>query len=389
MSKDPDSRPYLSLQSLQELYVREHTPTDFDQTLFNVLIEQLNLTHQMDQFVTDLRHDLGNLIMRITLRAQYIGKLLRMKYPHLYEKEDWSLINTSLENFIESLRQIQSKPISEFEWLNGEVAVGLLVKSNGQDLDTVAQLLDLEVERIGLEACQLTKYIFDYLKSLDQNSNQDGFSLMDNERILKVLGVITEASAAIKAFIGANNIHETIFESERTLEPKPLFQLIKKAINIHSQYADEQGVRLHFRESSEDDDVFLFLHTRFFQLLSNLIENGIKFANPDSNTHSFVDIEVITVDDEIQISVIDNGRGVPEGELESIFEKGERGSNVIGVVEGTGLGLNMARRIIEKIGGVIWAEHNNHRGTTIVIRMNKASSLYDLAKKKNGSKRYH
>jgi two-component system sensor histidine kinase KdpD len=73
----------------------------------------------------------------------------------------------------------------------------------------------------------------------------------------------------------------------------------------------------------------------------------------------------------VAISVTDEGKGIPEGELERIFDKFYRRARGDGRPAGTGLGLAIARGLITAMGGTIRAESPavRRRGTRFVIRL--------------------
>jgi two-component system, OmpR family, sensor histidine kinase VicK len=92
---------------------------------------------------------------------------------------------------------------------------------------------------------------------------------------------------------------------------------------------------------------------RILQTLTNLISNAIKFSPPQSKIHLAARL---LADDEAQIEVRDQGRGIPPDKLEQIFERFQQidasDSRSMG---GTGLGLAICRSIITQHGGRIWA----------------------------------
>lgn len=93
------------------------------------------------------------------------------------------------------------------------------------------------------------------------------------------------------------------------------------------------------------------------RVLVNLVHNSIKWSPPG---------EVIMVraemnEDEVLISVLDNGPGVPEDQRERIFERFYQADASRSVSEGTGLGLAICKHIVEAHGGRIWAESNQQR----------------------------
>ncbi len=103
---------------------------------------------------------------------------------------------------------------------------------------------------------------------------------------------------------------------------------------------------------------------RLEQVLVNLMHNAIKFTPPGGS----VTLDAEAVDDTMVVSVIDTGTGIPEDDLERIFERfykvdKSRSSR------GTGLGLAIARHIVEAHGGTLWAESVEGRGSTFRFRL--------------------
>jgi CheY-like chemotaxis protein len=93
--------------------------------------------------------------------------------------------------------------------------------------------------------------------------------------------------------------------------------------------------------------------TRLKQVLINLLSNGIKYNKPAGT----VAVEcVATTPDRIRISVTDSGDGLPPEELAQLFQPFNRLGQEDGGQEGTGIGLVVAKQLIELMGGVIGVE---------------------------------
>ena len=101
------------------------------------------------------------------------------------------------------------------------------------------------------------------------------------------------------------------------------------------------------------------------QLLANLIGNAVKYTRPGMRPcveiRSFVDAERGFV----RIEVSDRGIGLPPGEEEQIFEEFHRAAAHADAYSGTGLGLSLCRRIVNRHGGSISARNNLDHGTTV------------------------
>ena len=107
--------------------------------------------------------------------------------------------------------------------------------------------------------------------------------------------------------------------------------------------------------------------TRIYQLISNLIDNGIKFT-PEGGA---VNMRLSSDDGEVKFIISDNGPGIPEADLPYIFnrfyqvDKSRSGS----AQRGSGLGLNICKKIAEAHGGSITVESHEARGATFTVKL--------------------
>ena len=101
--------------------------------------------------------------------------------------------------------------------------------------------------------------------------------------------------------------------------------------------------------------------SQLLQLFQNLISNGIKFR---SDKPCVVTIRADRKGDEWEISVADNGIGIDEAHADRIFTIFER-LNPLEHYPGSGIGLSVCKKIVERHGGKIWAESKPGAGTTM------------------------
>ncbi|MCM4078252.1 diguanylate cyclase domain-containing protein [Paractinoplanes hotanensis] len=91
------------------------------------------------------------------------------------------------------------------------------------------------------------------------------------------------------------------------------------------------------------------------QLLENLISNAIKYTAPDVTPAIRIHSDI--ADHHVRVTIDDNGIGIPDGQHDSIFETFHRAHRTAGY-SGTGLGLGIGKRIVERHGGTITATPN-------------------------------
>ncbi|MBO0662145.1 ATP-binding protein [Jiella sp. MQZ9-1] len=124
---------------------------------------------------------------------------------------------------------------------------------------------------------------------------------------------------------------------------------------------------------------------RFQQICVNLLSNAVKFS-PDKST---VTIRISTHTGGVRVAIIDEGFGIPPQFRNRIFQKFERSNNADNrSVGGTGLGLNIAKSITEKMGGQIGFNcHEDRPGTTFFVDLVPADSA--RMAKADGSQESH
>lgn len=98
--------------------------------------------------------------------------------------------------------------------------------------------------------------------------------------------------------------------------------------------------------------------------VDNLLSNALKYSPPESR----VEVSVWRDGDAAAIAVRDQGIGIPAREISRLFERYFRASNAL-KVSGNGVGLHLARTIVERHGGVLTAESVMGAGSTFTIRL--------------------
>lgn len=108
--------------------------------------------------------------------------------------------------------------------------------------------------------------------------------------------------------------------------------------------------------------------TAFIQVFQNLISNAIKFV--PKGKIPVVSIEMEEFDTYYTFMIKDNGIGIAEDQRQEVFNLFKR-LNPRQQFEGTGMGLAMVRKSIERMGGKIWLESEEGNGSTVYFTVNK------------------
>jgi signal transduction histidine kinase/ligand-binding sensor domain-containing protein len=155
------------------------------------------------------------------------------------------------------------------------------------------------------------------------------------------------------------------------LEECDLVAVVESVASLMEGFAQHRGVRLAVRVEEPPARVRVDV-AKLRQALMNLLSNAIKFSPPDDR----VDIEVRELAASAtpwrraayEITVRDHGAGIPPAELETVFEPYHRLASADGA-PGTGLGLPIARQLVELVGGTLAAEAADGGGARFVARL--------------------
>jgi PAS domain S-box-containing protein len=146
------------------------------------------------------------------------------------------------------------------------------------------------------------------------------------------------------------------------LSPRPLAvaELVERNVSVNRMLADARSIELGLTVPKDLPEVMAD-PARIEQVLNNLIGNALKFSGSGSR----VEVSAARENGAVVVTVRDAGPGIPAEELGRLFKPFSRTSVRPAAGEkSTGLGLAIARKIVEGHGGRIWAESEVGRGST-------------------------
>jgi PAS domain S-box-containing protein len=149
------------------------------------------------------------------------------------------------------------------------------------------------------------------------------------------------------------------------MEPCPITPIINETVNSFMPQANDKALQLS-TQLDQELPLIMANMTRLRQVMNNLVGNAIKYTPNEG----YVSVKAFQQDGEIRVQVIDTGLGIPAADQPHIFEKfyRVRGDHVAGI-KGTGLGLALAKSIIEKHQGRIWLESVFGEGSTFTVAL--------------------
>ncbi len=151
-----------------------------------------------------------------------------------------------------------------------------------------------------------------------------------------------------------------------TLEEFNLVESINSIIEeAKALYMAEKNITINFAQTGR---VLMNAdRERISQVLRNIVVNAIKFSPKNGQINIALNDTEIADHKAIEIVVTDQGIGIPEQELETIFEPFVQSSRVATKAGGTGLGLSIVKEIVELHHGKVWAKNNEDRGANFHV----------------------
>ncbi|MBW6409464.1 PAS domain-containing sensor histidine kinase [Clostridium weizhouense] len=167
------------------------------------------------------------------------------------------------------------------------------------------------------------------------------------------------------------------------LENYNIVTLIEDIISSVTEYIGGKGRKIVF--DTNDEEVILAIDPdKFETIILNLLSNSIKYT--DTNGIIEVNLKVNREEQKIIVSVKDDGIGIPEKNLETIFERFKQSENIFTRrCEGSGIGLALVKSLVEMHGGTIIAKNNETKGAEIIFDI--PIKLIELLEKNNISNR--
>ena len=158
-----------------------------------------------------------------------------------------------------------------------------------------------------------------------------------------------------------------------SMEPgfQDLVVVLKACIEELSPLIDKKGLVVDINTTPQME--FIFDKKTIHQVIINLLSNAIKYNDENGTIKISIEQASILVDEKpqavVNLIVEDNGIGIPEKELESIFDVFIQSSNTDTQAGGTGLGLSICNEIIKAHKGRIWAKNNKPKGAVFSVQL--------------------
>ena len=176
-----------------------------------------------------------------------------------------------------------------------------------------------------------------------------------------MLSVVKDLSGLVSMILDVSRIQ--LGKMKVVVDKTNLDQILNEILEVMIPKANERKVIIDVNKPKQIDDSMM--DKRLTNLIIiNLLSNAVKYS-PDEST---VKLDIKTVDEFYEITVSDNGIGIPKSEHHKVFGKLYRASNT-GAIDGNGFGLYAVKGATESLGGSIRFESEENKGTTFYVRI--------------------
>ena len=195
----------------------------------------------------------------------------------------------------------------------------------------------------------------------------------DQETIDRVVGrMIAEAERATRTIDDLLELSRIELDGERTIEPVSVDSILSGALERVEELCARRGIGVAMLDPVTNDGgrVGAILvsgdRRQLVSAVGNLVENAVKYSRAGGT----VQIRVTRTGEWVEIAVIDQGIGIPQRDLDRIFERFYRVDRARSrATGGTGLGLSIVRHVASNHGGDVLVTSTEGEGSTFVLRL--------------------
>ena len=305
--------------------------------------------------------------------------------PHQHRPKHWFPIIPILVGVLASfifaaiLAWYFSKPIKQLHQAfasaangNLDARVGASMGSRRDELVDLGNAFDLMAIRLGAllqSQTRLLHQVSHELRSpLARLQIAVGLARQQSEKLESSLARIERESERMDDLVGEllalSRLESGVIKLEK--EPINLNELLNSVLEDARFEGDAKQITIDYLPQAEVSVSLLGQQDLLHRAIDNVVRNAIKY----SDSHSHVSINTSVENDVISVIVNDQGTGVTEYELDLIFQAFFRGSNT-NQADGHGVGLAIAKQIIEAHGGSISASNQAEGGLSVKITLTR------------------
>ena len=287
----------------------------------------------------------------LLLVLYFIGIMIPLLIEYKKKKTYYDEILMIFENLTQ--KNLISEMIRPSEFIESRILYDLLSRSNKAYLD--------EINRYKMIQQEYREYIELWVHEIKTPIASSKLILQNHgnpitKSVGEELDKIEDLIKQVLFYSRSNNVDRDYF-----IKTISLSGLCAQAVKRHARLLIANNVSVEI----ECGDICVLGDSKWLgYILDQLIVNAVKYAQ-DSNSR--ISIKANKYENQVTLSVSDNGIGIAENEISKIFDKGFTGSNGRENEQSTGMGLYICKKLCDKLGLSIYASEAHPNGVTIDI----------------------
>lgn len=317
-----------------------------------------------------ITRNIEEVFFRAEMRMRGAPGLGQQIAKELIEKQNLSTTSSNLSNkdvleqfFIDELASSKRKVFNNLLFANFLILIISSFVSYGLSTKTLKPIEDILIEqkRFVADASHELRTPLTSLKTSIEVSLRDKTL---NKKTKRILNDNLKDVDSIKNLI--DSLLQLASQENKTIVKQliDIQEIVGKSIKLIKPMANDKNIKIVSKLCHKQ---ILASQVGLSQLMTILLDNAVKYSNPDTK----IKVEVINQRRNILIKVSDEGVGISKKYLPHIFDRFYRvdSSRTINTSSGFGLGLSVAKQIVENHNGFICAESVIGKGTTFTIKL--------------------
>ena len=323
---------------ITELIINNWINKKFKENKFNEFVEEIkNKGKKKLQYTSDV--DGKNTVVNI----YYLNEYFILIFNKDYDLQDNNIIGTMGSNI-----EINDKLLLEKSLEENKLKLDFFVNIS-HELRTPVNLISSTIQLIKLNLKNLSKedanIISKYIDIMESNSM----------RLIRLINNLIDSTKIDAGFVKFTPINADIIK------------FVEDVCDSVVDYVDFNKMNLIF-DTDREEEIVLFDPDIIERILLNLLSNAVKFNKVDGTIY----VNLYTKDDEIRITVRDEGIGIPKEKLSSIFKRFEQIQTKNKIEkQGSGIGLYLVKSLVTLHGGNIKVESKVNEGSKFIVTIPK------------------
>lgn len=318
-----------------------------------------HIQHKM--IIIKVNYELAELYRKVgdyTKAYQYFDDFFKLKEETLGDESRRNMKNLQVIYQVEQAK----KEADIFRIRNNELA------------ELNQRLTELNTEKnefLGIAAHDLKNPLSSIM--LTASTVKNYYTKMSSEEVIQQMNSIEKTAERMRKII-SNFLDIYTIESgtfNLSLQHFDFAAAVKNVIEDYKKAAQVKSITLEctVETLAENSPVYVYAnYNSTIEIVENLISNAIKFCHPGSKVK--IRLSVLAALSTARLEVIDNGQGLTEEDKSKLFGKFARlSARPTAAEDSTGLGLFIAKKLVESMKGRIWCESTYGQGATFVVEL--------------------